>query len=87
MGCIWNAEYAGGRVVRYAPDGRVLQEIKLPVTQVTCAGFGGKNLGTLYITTAAQNLSDEQKAAQPLAGALFAIDVGVRGIPESRFLG
>jgi sugar lactone lactonase YvrE len=86
-GCIWNAEYGGSRVVRYSPQGAVLDEIKLPVTQVTCCTFGGTDLDTLYITSAAQNLSEEQLATQTHAGALFAIKVTTRGIPESRFLG
>jgi sugar lactone lactonase YvrE len=88
-GCLWSAEYWGGRVVRYAPDGRVDREIKLPVSLVTACTFGGPDLDILYITTARQrhHLSDEELAKQPLAGALFAIDVGIEGMPEPRFAG
>jgi len=86
-GCVWNAEYGGSRVVRYRPDGRVDRVIELPVTQPTCACFGGDALDTLYITTASQKLSPEQLAAQPLAGAIFAVVPGVKGMPEPRFAG
>lgn len=86
-GCIWNAEYAGGRVVRYAPDGRELDAITLPVTQVTSCCFGGSDLSTLFITTASQRLTPDERSAQPLAGALFAIDVETKGMPEARFKG
>ncbi|WP_048646326.1 SMP-30/gluconolactonase/LRE family protein [Nitratireductor soli] len=86
-GCLWNAEYAGGRVVRYTPDGGVDRVIELPVSQVTCCAFGGVGLDELYITTARQRLSPEQLAAEPLAGNLFVVRPGVRGLPEARFAG
>lgn len=86
-GCLWNAEYAGGRVVRYTPDGAVDRVVELPVSQPTCCAFGGRGLDELYITTARQRLSPEQLAAEPLAGGLFMIRPGVTGLPEARFAG
>jgi sugar lactone lactonase YvrE len=86
-GCLWNARYGGGCVARYAPDGRVDRIVELPVSQPTCPAFGGPGLGTLYVTSAAQNLTAAQLAAEPLAGALLAIEPGARGLPEARFLG
>ncbi|MGH6741087.1 MAG: SMP-30/gluconolactonase/LRE family protein, partial [Bradyrhizobium sp.] len=82
-GYLWNAEYAGHRVTRYAPDGRADRTIELPVTNPTCCCFGGERLDTLYVTSASQRLS--QPAA--IEGALLAIDVGVRGLPEAAFGG
>lgn len=84
-GFIWNAEFDGWRVVRYAPDGRIDRVISLPVQRPTCCAFGGANLDTLYITTASQKMSAADFSAQPLAGSLLAINVGVRGLPEPRF--
>lgn len=84
-GFVWNAIFAGGRVVRYTPDGRIDRMIDVPVTNPTCVCFGGPDLTTLYITTARKFLSPEQLAAEPLAGALLAVDVGVKGLPEARF--
>lgn len=86
-GCLWNAEYNGARVVRYTPDGRVDRVIKLPTSQVTCPAFGGANLDTLFITTATQNMTAEQLAKEPEAGALFMVKPGVRGLPETMFAG
>lgn len=86
-GCLWNAEYRGGRVVRYTPQGGIDLVVELPVSQPTSCAFGGKNLDTLYITTAAQRLSAEQLEQQPEAGGLFAVRVGTQGIPEPRFAG
>ncbi len=84
-GCVWNAQFDGGRIVRYTPEGVIDRVIELPVERPTCCAFGGRNLDTLYVTTASQKMSPEELDAQPLAGALLAFDVGVRGLPEPRF--
>ena len=86
-GFLWNAEYDGWRVVRYAPDGRVDRVIKLPVRQPTSCIFGGENLDVLYVTTARFEQSEQELERQPLAGRLLALDVGVRGLPEPDFTG
>lgn len=54
-GFIWNAQWYGGRVVRYDPDGKVERRIELPVTQIASLIFGGPDLNELYITTAGDN--------------------------------
>ena len=41
--------------------------------------FGPADETTLYITSARANLPEDQRAAQPFAGGLFAADVGVSG--------
>ena len=86
-GCLWNAEFGGGRVVRYTPDGRVDCAIAVPASQVTSCAFGGPGLDTLYITSARMNLSSERLAAEPAAGALFAVRPGVTGLPEPEWGG
>jgi sugar lactone lactonase YvrE len=86
-GFLWNVEYAGGQLTRYAPDGRVDRMIPLPVSHPTSLCFGGPGLRTLYITSARQSLSAEQLAAQPLAGCVLAFEPGVQGLPEPRFAG
>ncbi len=84
-GFVWSARWGGGKVTRYDPEGRMEREILLPVEQVTCCTFGGPNLDELYITTAWTGLSDQQRAGQPLAGDLFRVRVGVKGIRGARF--
>jgi L-arabinonolactonase len=88
-GYLWSAQYWGWKVVRYAPDGSIEREIKLPCSLVTACTFGGPDLDRLYITTARQlrHITQAELALQPLAGSLFSIDVGVRGMPEPRFAG
>jgi L-arabinonolactonase len=82
---LWNARYYGGIVQQYTPDGREGLRIALPTTCPTCVCFGGKNLDTLFITTAKKDLNERQLLAEPSAGGLFKVDVGVRGLAESRF--
>lgn len=86
-GYLWNAEYDGWRVVRYAPDGSVDRIVELPVQRPTSCAFGGPNLDLLYITTATQRLTAGELARQPLAGAVLAIEPGVRGLPEPAYIG
>lgn len=82
-GYLWNAKWGGNCVVRHAPDGSIDRVIEVPVSQVTCPAFGGKDLKTLYITTAAKSLSAEQLADEKVAGGVFVIEVDVAGLPET----
>jgi sugar lactone lactonase YvrE len=84
-GYVWNAVFAGHRVVRYAPDGTVDRVIELPVTNPTCVCLGGADLRTLYITTATKMIAPEVLANERLAGALLAVEVDVPGLPEMPF--
>ena len=83
-GGVWNAEFNSSRLVRYAPDGSIDRMVALPVPRPTCCAFGGPDLDVLFVTTASQNLTDDELRAQPLAGALLRLDVGMRGLPEPR---
>ncbi|WP_035051750.1 SMP-30/gluconolactonase/LRE family protein [Andreprevotia chitinilytica] len=87
-GFLWNAEWGGHRVVRYAPNGEIDREIKLSASQATCLTFAGQTLDTLYITTARVSLSTAQLAEETTAGAVFHVaTVGTHGLPEVRFGG
>jgi len=83
-GCLWVGLYAGRGVLRYAPDGRLLEKVAFPVANVTKIAFGGPDLRTAYATTARKGLDAAALAAQPLAGNLFAFDVDVPGNPTPR---
>ena len=86
-GGVWTAEFRGSRVTRFDPDGNEDRMIALPVSRPTCPMFGGPDLRTLYVTSAKIMLSPEEMAREPLAGALFALDVAVAGLPEAIFPG
>jgi L-arabinonolactonase len=86
-GYLWNAQWGGGKLVRYSPQGAVDREIELPVTNPTCLTFGGPDLDILFITSAWFGLDEEARAGQPAAGGLFAMKPGVHGRLENRFAG
>jgi sugar lactone lactonase YvrE len=86
-GCLWLAVWGSSELRRYTPDGRLDTVVKLPVTQVTSAAFGGADLSTLYITTARENFTPADLAAQPHAGDIFACTPGVTGRPPYLFGG
>jgi L-arabinonolactonase len=86
-GCVWGAVWDGWRVVRYTPDGRVDRVLDMPVPRATSVAFGGLELDRLYITSARTGLTEGQLAEAPLSGALFVVDVGVRGLPEPGYAG
>jgi sugar lactone lactonase YvrE len=86
-GHIWLAVWGSSEVRRYSPAGVLDVAVRLPVTQVSSVCFGGRDLGDLYITSAAKGLSEQQLASQPSAGALFRARPGVKGRESFRFKG
>ena len=81
-GFYWCAIHDGGRLNRYSADGKLDREIPLPVSKPTMCTFAGDNLDSLYVTSASDGLSDEQRRAEPHAGGLFRLSPGVTGIPR-----
>lgn len=80
-GCVWVAFFGGSQVHRYAPDGRLLQVVQLPCSNLTKVAFGGPDLRTAYVTSAYIHLTPQAHSEQPLAGALFAFRAPVPGLP------
>ncbi|MGH8316688.1 MAG: SMP-30/gluconolactonase/LRE family protein [Steroidobacteraceae bacterium] len=81
-GGYWCALHGGGRLRRYTATGDIDREISLPVSQPTMCAFGGEALADLYVTSASDGLSAEQRRREPLAGALLRVRCGARGIPR-----
>lgn len=79
-GCLWNAQWGASRVARYAPDGQLVETVALPTPQASCPAFGGADLKTLYITTAAEGVTGDG------AGKTYATRIAVAGLadPEVR---
>ena len=87
-GNIWAALWGANAVGRFDPrTGKLLQKIEVPAPNVSSCAFGGKNLDTLYITTARGELSKAQLEAYPLSGGLFSAKPGVKGMPAEFFRG
>ncbi|MEV7619168.1 SMP-30/gluconolactonase/LRE family protein [Microbacterium sp. NPDC089321] len=83
-GNVWVALWGGSAVQAYDDSGALIERIELPVAQVSACTFGGTGLGTLFITTSAQGLDPDHGTE---AGSLFAVDLGVRGLPTLPFAG
>lgn len=86
-GYLWNCRWEGGCVIRFAPDGSIDQIVEVPVQRVTSCTFGGKNLDTLYMTTARWDMTEKEIEENPSAGGLFAVKPRVRGLPDACFGG
>ncbi|NWK54953.1 SMP-30/gluconolactonase/LRE family protein [Verrucomicrobiaceae bacterium N1E253] len=79
-GKLWVALWGGSAVARIDPTpGKITDLYRLPTSQITNCTFGGDDLQDLYITTAKEGLSEEQLAAQPLAGKVFIIRTTAKG--------
>jgi sugar lactone lactonase YvrE len=77
-GALWVALHGAGEVRRYGPDGATLAVVRLPVSQPTSVAIGGASGRRLFVTTAWESFDERQRAAQPDAGRVFAVDdVGV----------
>lgn len=86
-GCYWSAFYRGGKVVRLSPRGETLAEFTVPAMCPTMCAFGGPDLKTLFVTSARQNRDPEELERLPHSGGIFAMRVGVPGLPEPKFAG
>lgn len=86
-GCVWSAQWGLGRIVRYGPEGDIVEIVNLPVSNVSSCAFGGDTMQTLFVTTAKHLLSDETLEREPLAGGLFAIETDVVGLKLPAFSG
>ena len=79
-GCIWNCRYGGSCIVRFDPTGQVDQIVEMPVQNITNCVFGGKDLKTLYVTTASNKVSNQSD----LDGSLFAINLNYQGLEDNK---
>lgn len=82
-GCYWICGNDAGLVHRFTPDGRLDRSLPVPVKKPAMCAFGGAGLDTLFVTSIrpdGMDLSD-----QPLAGGVFALNPGVKGLEEPAF--
>jgi sugar lactone lactonase YvrE len=84
-GDLWVAIYGGGRVNRYAPDGSLREAYPIPARQCTCCAFGGPGLHQLFVTTATEGWTDEQRRAEPAGGLVYRVDTDATGRPAVPF--
>ena len=80
-GNLWNAQWGAGRVACYNPEGTLIDTVDLPTPQASCPAFGGPEMKTMYVTTAADGLPDD-----PHAGQTFAVATPYRGQAEHKVI-
>ncbi|XP_073959187.1 regucalcin-like [Choristoneura fumiferana] len=87
-GNLWVACNGGAKVIKIdSRAGKLLEQHKMPASQVTSAVWGGHDLSILYVTTSRRGMSPGQLALEPEAGSLFAIEnTGTSGLPENQFV-
>lgn len=87
-GNLWVALWGGGCVGKFNPlTGELLQKVTVPAPNVSSCAFGGKNLETLYITTARAWVNADKLKEFPSSGGLFSVKPGVRGVPAEFYKG
>jgi sugar lactone lactonase YvrE len=84
-GDLWVAVWGVGEVRRYSPAGRLSQVLHVPALQTTSCAFAGPELRWLYVTTATEDWTDEQRRAEPAAGLVYRFDTDATGRPASPF--
>lgn len=84
-GGFWTSLYGGGRVIHYDAAGVRQFHVDLPAPNLTSVAFGGADLSTLYVCSARENLTDDELAAHPLSGSVFAIPTHTTGRPPRVF--
>ncbi len=84
-GCYWSAQYEGGRLLRFSPQGEMLAEVPTLALCPTMPCFGGADLKTLFITTSRQGRSPQELAQYPGSGCVWAMRVEVAGVPVNGY--
>ncbi|APZ44850.1 regucalcin [Polaribacter reichenbachii] len=84
---LWVGMWNGNAVIRFNPKtGKVISKIEVPAHNVTSCAFGGKDLDVLYITTASVDMTAEEVEKYPLAGAIFKVKSGVKGVKSNFYI-
>ena len=81
-GCYWSAGNSADVLHRFAPDGRLLARVRLPVSRPTMPCFVGR---TVYVTTLRDGVDAATLARYPTMGGLFRFTAPVAGAPVALF--
>jgi sugar lactone lactonase YvrE len=84
---LWCAFWDGGQIVGFDTDGEARETITVPAIRPTSLTFGGTDLTTMFVTSAAYGLSDRELAEWPASGAVFEVARPAPGLPANLFAG
>jgi len=82
----WCAMYEGGKLLRLSSEGRILEEVILPVLCPTMVAFGGEDLRTLYVTSVREKRSAIEISRFPASGCILSLRVDVPGRIEPSYV-
>lgn len=83
---LWVGIWNGNKVICFDHiTGEIISEVVVPAHNITACAFGGKNLDTLYITTAREDMTPKELQEYPLAGSVFKVVPGVKGVKSAFF--
>lgn len=82
-GCLWVSLFGGGCIERYSTEGKQIDTVAFPCSNITKLVFGGADLRTAYVTTALKGLSEAKRERETLGGGLFAFRTPVPGLPQN----
>ncbi len=83
---LWVGLWNGGAVACFDPEtGEMIKKVEVPAHNVTACAFTGPKLDILYITTASEDMTEEEQKKYPLAGSVFQVKPGVKGTLNYHF--
>lgn len=86
-GGLWIVMCRSGTLRRYSDQGRLDEFIEFPTKLTTSCAFGGAGLDTLFVTSGTFGYPPQELSDQPLAGSIFALDPGVKGMASNGYGG
>jgi D-xylonolactonase len=87
-GYVWSAQWFGGCLCRYDPDGKIERRFPVPALQTSSLTFGGPDLTDVFITSAARSNALRLAPAgydphsSNVGGQLFHVNLGIQGKEE-----
>ena len=86
-GMLWIAHWGGFGVYRWNPhNGELIEKVEVSVPQVSSCSFVSENLDYLLITTARENMEEDELKKYPQSGDTFLVKVNVKGVASNKCL-
>ncbi|MCX4489953.1 SMP-30/gluconolactonase/LRE family protein [Streptomyces anulatus] len=84
-GNVWVAVWGAGQIRAFAPDGTCHTVVDVGASHVSSVAFAGPGLDILVITTATEELTEQQSHEERHAGRLFVCRPGIPGLVATPF--